>query len=474
MENPLSFVDQLLFAVLPYVAVVAFLVLLAARRYRVPPFGPPRQPPTLLGEPRHYGERLLFGYGILVILGGHVLAFLIPEQVSLWNNDPARLYVLEVSALVFALMTLTGLFLTVARCAFDPAARRGVGPADWALHVLLLVQVGSGVYVALFYWPGSSWFASSTVPYLRSLVRLEPDLSSISAMPDPVKLHFLAAWVLVVLLPFTRVVHPLIGREPDEVTERVPSRVTTALLLVGLGFSGLALIPRLWGAPLPGNHRGYEPVQPLAFSHRLHAGELQMACLYCHADAEKGRHAGIAAASVCQNCHRFITAPLRNVRADFELAQREKQALPAVVGASTVGLLGTPSGQGPLLAASVLIPGRTEQRPSRMVISPELAKLYAALGLDDKLQPDPARTPTPIRWVKVHNLPSFVHFDHRAHVSAGVTCQTCHGPVETMERVRQVEDLSMGWCVQCHRDANQNGVEGKLVHASNDCATCHH
>ena len=437
MENPLHYLDPLLFAGLPYVAVVGFLVLVAARFYRVPPFAAPRPPAPLLGEPRHYGERLLFGYGILVILGGHVLAFLIPEQVLLWNNDPVRLYVLEVSALVFALMTFAGLLLTVARCAVSGPARGGVGPADWLLYVLLLLQVASGICVALFYPWGSSWYATSAVPYLRSLVKLEPDLSSVSAMPHLIKLHMVSAWVLVLLLPFTRVVHPLIAADRGEEPAREPSRVTTALLLVGLTFSLLALVPRLWAARLPGNHQGYEPVQPIAFSHRLHAGELQMSCLYCHADAEKGRHAGIVATRVCMNCHRFITAPLRDSRAEFELAKKEK-------------------------------------RPPRTIISPELAKLYAALALNDKLEPDAAKVATPVRWVKVHNLPSFTHFDHRAHVNAGVDCQRCHGPVETMERVRQVADLSMGWCVQCHRDANQNGVAGQAVRASDDCATCHH
>jgi hypothetical protein len=117
---------------------------------------------------------------------------------------------------------------------------------------------------------------------------------------------------------------------------------------------------------------------------------------------------------------------------------------------------------------------RQEKRPPRIVVSPELQKLYTALGLDDNLKPDPAKTSRPIRWVKVHNLPAYVRFDHRAHVSAGVDCQHCHGAVETMERVRQVKNLSMGWCVQCHRDANENGVAGKRVRASNDCTTCHH
>jgi hypothetical protein len=239
-------------------------------------------------------------------------------------------------------------------------------------------------------------------------------------------------------------------------------------LLVGLGFGLLGVVSRLQGTRLPGNDQGYEPTQPIAFSHRLHAGELEISCLYCHAQAESSRHAGIPAAGTCMNCHLYVTAPIDVVRAEAALAKTEKReprpivsdklkrlyaalgldedlkpALP-VLSTSTLGLLGSPLGQGPLLSASGLYPGRN-------------------------LKP-----PRAIRWVKVHNLPSFVHFDHRAHVNAGVDCQVCHGRVETMERVRQVESLSMGWCVDCHRDVNQNGVGGKRVHASNDCTTCHY
>jgi nitrate reductase gamma subunit len=429
--------DRLLFAVLPYVAVAAFLGLTAARRLRVPPIGAPARPAPFLGGPPRYGERWLFVGGLLVILAGHFLVFLIPEKVLLWNNDPARRYALEGGALVFALLTLAGLVLTVARCLVSADARRGVGPSDWLLLALLLLVVGSGIYVAVAYPWGSSWSATLVVPYLSSLVRLEPDLSSVASLPHPAKLHFLAACLLVMFLPLTRVVRPLVA--PGELDEpaRRTARAATAVLLLGLALSVLTLVPRLWGTPLPGNQRGYEPSQPIAFSHRLHAGELGISCLYCHADAEKGRHAGIASAGVCMNCHRFVSAPVRDTRAEVELAREEK-------------------------------------RTPRTIVSPELDKLYTALGLDDKFQPDPAKPTTPIRWVKVHNLPAFTRFDHGAHVSAGVDCRHCHGAVETMERVRQVEDLSMGWCVRCHRDAGSHGVAGREVHPSNDCSTCHH
>lgn len=204
------------------------------------------------------------------------------------------------------------------------------------------------------------------------------------------------------------------------------SRITTIVLLVALFFSLLTLAPRLASFHLPGNHQGYEPEQPIPYSHRLHAGDLQIACQYCHYGAEKSRHAGIPAASVCMNCHQNVKASLAAVQTEEELAKKE---------------------------------GRKPQPP----ISKKLAKLFEAVQKNQ-----------PIEWVKVHNLPDFVFFDHRSHVAAGVSCQRCHGPVETMERVRQVESLSMGWCVNCHREVNQNGVGGKKVHASLDCAACHY
>lgn len=213
--------------------------------------------------------------------------------------------------------------------------------------------------------------------------------------------------------------------------------VTTIVLLAAIAITASLLAARANAVRLPGDHTGYEPAQPIAYSHRLHAGELQIPCLYCHSNASKGRYAGVPAASVCMNCHSYVTAPLGAVR------EEEKQAA-------------------------------SEGRPARPVVSPELRKLYDALALDESLKPVAGRTAAPIRWIRVHNLPDFVYFDHRAHVGAGVECQTCHGPVETMERVRQVSDLSMGWCVNCHRESARTGFGGRSVRPSIDCSTCHY
>ena len=115
-----------------------------------------------------------------------------------------------------------------------------------------------------------------------------------------------------------------------------------------------------------------------------------------------------------------------------------------------------------------------ENRKPRRIVSPEIQKLYSALALNDSLKRDPSKTMIPIGWMLVHKLPDFAYFDHRAHVGAGVECQKCHGAVQTMERVRQESDLSMGWCVNCHRDANANGVAGRAVKAPVDCSGCHY
>jgi hypothetical protein len=194
------------------------------------------------------------------------------------------------------------------------------------------------------------------------------------------------------------------------------------------------LVARLCHGHLPGNQQGYAPAQPIAFSHSLHAGTLQISCLYCHSGAERGPHAGLPANNTCMNCHRFVTASTEAIRVEAEQAQQAG-------------------------------------RPPLRIFSPELKKLFDAQGLDEQLQPVPGKVPQPIAWAKVHNLPAYTRFDHPAHIHAGVECASCHGPMQTMEQVAQVSDLSMGWCVNCHRE--QRGAAHKPATAT-DCVTCHH
>ncbi|MHC5210703.1 MAG: cytochrome c3 family protein [Planctomycetota bacterium] len=192
-------------------------------------------------------------------------------------------------------------------------------------------------------------------------------------------------------------------------------------------------------------HTGYAPEQPIEYSHRLHAGELGMDCLYCHYGARTSKHAGIPPAGVCMRCHKTVSASFDVVYTERELAV-------------------------------------AEEREPRRIVSEPIARLYRAMGLDEDLEPLPGG-PEPLEWVKVHNLPDFVAFDHSVHVSRGLSCEECHGPVSAMERLRQESDLSMGWCLDCHRSRAADPTlvlkadHGRLPagdHVSTDCAACHY
>ncbi len=213
--------------------------------------------------------------------------------------------------------------------------------------------------------------------------------------------------------------------------------IVTIVLLIGLCYSLVVLASGMAGWRLPDNQRGYSPSQPISYSHRLHAGELGIDCRFCHTAAEQGQHAGIPSTDVCMKCHKFVTS-------SFDVMQEE------------------------------ITKADQEKRKPNPIVSGELQKLYDSLGLDDPKLPKPGAQEKSIEWVKIHNLPDFVSFDHSAHVAAGVECQKCHGPVESMERVRQFETLSMGWCVNCHRESTQNGIDGHAVNASLNCTVCHH
>lgn len=158
-----------------------------------------------------------------------------------------------------------------------------------------------------------------------------------------------------------------------------------------------------------GVDQGYEPIQPIHYSHRIHAGENGIDCKYCHSAARVSKHSNIPSLNVCMNCHKNIS----------EVAE------------STA----------------------TEDY-SKAFYDGEIEKLYAAVGWDKATQSYTGKT-SPVKWVRIHNLPDFVYFNHSQHVSvAGVECQTCHGPVEEMEIMSQHSPLTMGWCINCHRETN--------------------
>lgn len=201
------------------------------------------------------------------------------------------------------------------------------------------------------------------------------------------------------------------------------ARVIIIVLILGIVIVSASLVSALARVHLFGNNQGYRPEQPIEYSHRVHAGELAIPCLYCHPGAERSRHAGIPSPSMCMNCHRYVTATLGAIREEERLAEEEG-------------------------------------RSPRPLVSPELEKLFNA---DEQA----------IVWARVHRLPDFAYFDHRPHVAAGLACQRCHGPIESMDRVRQFSSLSMGWCVNCHRESSGTRLAGKPVEPSLDCVTCH-
>lgn len=166
-----------------------------------------------------------------------------------------------------------------------------------------------------------------------------------------------------------------------------------------------------------GRQKDYMPEQPIFYSHKVHAGINQINCLYCHSGAEKSKHAMIPPENVCMNCHKSIneyTGP------DLYTAEGKK-----VNGTA------------------------------------EIQKLYDAIGWD-KDASKYTKPGKPIEWVKIHNLPDHVYFNHSQHVVAGkVQCQTCHGPIQDMDEVHQFADLSMGWCINCHRTTNVQFTENK-------------
>ena len=158
---------------------------------------------------------------------------------------------------------------------------------------------------------------------------------------------------------------------------------------------------------------GYEPVQPIEYSHALHAGELKIDCLYCHSQAETGAQATVPSVATCMKCHEQV----QNKDDDGEL---------------------TP-------AMQTLVDHWEQQRP--------------------------------IVWHKVHDVADFAYFDHSRHLAADVTCQECHGPVETMVRMRRQYGQKMSWCLDCHKQAPLENPPEYARHwttrAPINCTACH-
>jgi nitrate reductase gamma subunit len=213
MDKLSHYLDSFFFIALPYVAFFTFF-LVTIERYRTRKFTYSSLSSQFLENKQHFWGLVPFHYGILVVLTGHVTAFLIPREVLWWNSRPLRLYVLEASGLIFALLAVVGLASAIIRRTSVSKIRTVTSRVDWVIFALLMVQLLTGIDVALRYPWGSSWFAASATPYLWSLLNLNPDISYIAPMPFSVKLHIINAYALILLFPFTRLVHILVVPNP--------------------------------------------------------------------------------------------------------------------------------------------------------------------------------------------------------------------------------------------------------------------
>lgn len=213
MTDIAQYLDPLLFAALPYAALTVFFVM-TIHRYRSETFTYSSLSSQFLENRKHFWAMVPFHYGIIVILLGHLVGLLVPRTVLAWNGHPLRLYVLEIAALALGILTLVGVVGLVARRLGTANVRVVTSPLDWLLYALLMVQVASGVGVAVFYPWGTSWYAASAAPYLWSVLLLNPQTNYVTGMPFLVQLHVVNAFLVIGLFPFTRLVHVLVVPNP--------------------------------------------------------------------------------------------------------------------------------------------------------------------------------------------------------------------------------------------------------------------
>lgn len=320
--------------------------------------------------------------------------------------------------------------------------RRGVGPAlrgvterrevDWTKRFILnsqaLIQAGDATAVALFkeygntVMPAHTFLSDDDLNNLLSYIEYGDTEDAAAAAGEGVEgeqatggipseyltiilgvLVLVLLLILIVLGLIISVLTKYLNKQPLDPEDREFINQKTDfkailksdafILIVTTIVLAVVVKTAIDGLYTVGVQQGYAPTQPIAYSHELHAGQYEIPCQYCHTGVEIGRSANIPSANICMNCHTHI----QNI-----------------------------DGQDGM--------------------SPEIAKIYAAIENDQ-----------PIEWVRIHNLPDLAYFDHSQHVVVGgVACQTCHGPIEEMEVVRQHSSLTMGWCIDCHRQTEIN------------------
>jgi len=199
-------VDQLLYGVFPYVCIVVAIVA-TIYRYLTDRFSYSSLSSQFLENRQLFWGSVAWHYGILGVLTAHLVGFLIPQSILWWNMEPIRLYILETTGFVLGLLALGGLLVLIYRRLTNSRIRVVTSPMDATLLLVLLIQVAAGVGTAIFYRWGSSWYSAFAVPYLWSILAFKPDVTLVNNLPFVVQVHILNAFVLVLILPFTRLVH---------------------------------------------------------------------------------------------------------------------------------------------------------------------------------------------------------------------------------------------------------------------------
>ncbi|MCK9281768.1 MAG: respiratory nitrate reductase subunit gamma [Melioribacteraceae bacterium] len=201
--------NNFFFIGLPYMALIVFLIG-SIYRYRSSKFTYSSLSSQFLETRKLYWGSLPFHWGIVFLFFGHLTAFLFPRSVLLWNEVPIRLVILEITAFVFGIMTLVGLANLFYRRLSNPRVRKVSNYMDIILEILLLTQVFLGLWVAYGYRWGSSWFSIVLTPYLNSIFLLNPQADAIFVLPLVIQLHIIFAFLIIMIIPFTRLVHFLV------------------------------------------------------------------------------------------------------------------------------------------------------------------------------------------------------------------------------------------------------------------------
>ena len=287
--------------------------------------------------------------------------------------------------------------------------------ADGQIYFAITYGFGSMSSYAGVLTPEERWKIVTYVRYLQNLKNVEAKSDTVAEVSAVYAKSSSSTGLVLVIY---------IGIFAASVLLSILRRSYFPLVLFGLIFVvslfGFELFK--WSSSL-GRQKDYQPDQPVKFSHKIHAGQYQINCLYCHSGARKGPVAGVPSVELCMNCHKFI-------------------------------------------------------KEGKKTGTKEIKKLFdASLNWE------------PIKWIRVNHLPAHVRFNHAQHVKvAGIKCQKCHGPVESMDVVKQYASLSMGWCIDCHRktavDVKNGYYKNYGVKSSEkitiadidklDCQTCHY